>query len=171
MKRMCLTLVLILIIPIIFASCEEGQIDINSASKEELIKINYIGEVRAEEIIKMRPFDSVDELIEVYGIGEATLQKIKTQGLACVENEKDDEDVEENNFFENVENNKEIKNKEEERKIETIVLTPAGKDIKTEENSEEKDSSKYIFYLLTGFCVLLGFLFLLKKRKYKNEFK
>jgi len=49
-----------------------------------LEEIIGIGPVRAQRIIEARPFDSLDGLIKVKGIGEKTLQKIKDQGLARV---------------------------------------------------------------------------------------
>ena len=60
------------------------KIDINTAPLEELIKITYIGEVRAKELISLRPFSSLDDLLLIKGIGDKTLQKIKDQGLAWV---------------------------------------------------------------------------------------
>jgi competence protein ComEC len=65
--------------------CREGQIDINTASKEELDRIINIGPVRAAEIIRLRPFSSVDDMIRIRGIGPARLGDIKAQGLACVQ--------------------------------------------------------------------------------------
>jgi len=59
-------------------------IDINTASSEELEKIIGIGPVLAQRTIEARPFNSLDDLIKVKGIGEITLQKIKDQGLAWV---------------------------------------------------------------------------------------
>ncbi|KAF0226838.1 MAG: beta-lactamase domain-containing protein, partial [bacterium] len=70
------------------AQCQEGQVDINKAPKEELIKIKHIGDVRADELITLRPFSSVDDLERVKGIGgpgSKTLTDIKEQGIACVE--------------------------------------------------------------------------------------
>jgi hypothetical protein len=60
------------------------KIDINSASVEDLVKIIHIGKVRAEELIYLRPFSSLDDLIRIKGIGEAKLEDIKKQGLAWV---------------------------------------------------------------------------------------
>ena len=59
-------------------------IDINSAPKEELVKISGVGETIAQRIIEARPFSSLDDLLRVKGIGEKRLVKIKEQGLACV---------------------------------------------------------------------------------------
>lgn len=59
-------------------------IDINEASKEQLMDIIHIGDVRAEEIIELRPFSSVDELTRVSGIGPARIDDIKNENKACV---------------------------------------------------------------------------------------
>lgn len=55
-----------------------ATVDINTASKNELITLNGIGASKADMIIKYRKakcFKSVDELTEVKGIGEKTLEK------------------------------------------------------------------------------------------------
>ena len=65
------------------------QVDINSATLSQLDEITGIGPTYAQRIIDARPFSSVDDLIKVKGIGEKTLQKIKDQGLAYVENVHD----------------------------------------------------------------------------------
>jgi len=79
------------------SSCDDNQVDINSASAEELDELTGIGPVYAERIIEGRPYEFIDDLIDVNGIGEITLEKIKQQGLACVEDEdaEEDEDIEE----------------------------------------------------------------------------
>lgn len=177
MKKLIFILVLIMFLSVTSALCEENQININSASLQELDEIYGIGPVKAQAIIDSRPFESVNDLINVYGIGEITLEKIIEQGLACVDNE---EEVEEETTIEEsseeiVEINEQIiKNKinPPENKVpitpEIIDLTP--KDIKTEENIEKLDKTNYIKYGFIGFCVLIGILLVLKnKRKQKNE--
>ncbi|MFN7250078.1 MAG: MBL fold metallo-hydrolase [Anaerobacillus sp.] len=59
-------------------------LDINNASIEELLKITHIGKERAEQLINLRPFKSIDELSRINGIGEGRLKDIKAEGLACV---------------------------------------------------------------------------------------
>lgn len=58
------------------------MIDINTASYGELLEIVHIGPERAENIIALRPFERVEELIEVEGIGAARLDDILTEGKA-----------------------------------------------------------------------------------------
>lgn len=178
-KLLVFILIFLTSVSIISALCEEGQIDINSASKGELEDLYLIGPVKAEGILNSRPFDSVDELVEIYGIGKKTLEGIIEQGLACIgeeykENHVGDEEIIEEEL-ENNENStiinitKTISNKNiEETELTQIILN--AKDIKSEENI--KDLKKIL--ALSGiiiFCIIFGALFLLKGRKYKNEFQ
>jgi len=66
-----------------FISAAE-QIDINSAALEDLIKIIHIGEARAKELISLRPFSSLDDLVRIKGVGSSRVDDIKKQGLAWV---------------------------------------------------------------------------------------
>jgi hypothetical protein len=63
------------------------NVDINTAPLEDLVKIIHIGEVRALELISLRPFSSLDELTKIKGIGEARIKDIKKQGLAWIAEE------------------------------------------------------------------------------------
>jgi hypothetical protein len=60
------------------------KIDVNTAPLEDLIKIIHIGETRAQELISLRPFSSLDDLARIKGIGESRVEDIKNQGLAWV---------------------------------------------------------------------------------------
>ena len=64
----------------------QGPININTADFEELQEIKRIGPVLAQRIIDYRnlngPFESWEELLEVKGIGEKTLETIKQ--YACL---------------------------------------------------------------------------------------
>lgn len=52
-------------------------VNLNTAAKKELMSIKGIGPVLAGRIIENRPFESVDELVKVKGIGKKTLEKIR----------------------------------------------------------------------------------------------
>lgn len=65
---------------------EEGKININTASKEELITLPGIGKTLAGRIIDYRnihgPFKSIEEIMEIKGIGKGTFNKIKDKMVA-----------------------------------------------------------------------------------------
>ena len=62
----------------------EACVNINTASAEEVQQITHIGPALATELIELRPFTSIDELVKINGIGSARVEDIKTQGLACI---------------------------------------------------------------------------------------
>jgi DNA uptake protein ComE-like DNA-binding protein len=59
-----------------------GQIDLNSASRDDLMSLDGIGEVRADAIIRARPFKAKTELVERRLIPEALYEKIADKVMA-----------------------------------------------------------------------------------------
>lgn len=62
-------------------SAEQSKVNINTASRDELMTLTGIGEAKAESIIRYREehgaFKSVEELMEIEGIKEGVFNKIK----------------------------------------------------------------------------------------------
>ncbi len=60
---------------------EDGKIDLNKASREDLMSVTGIGPATADNILAYREevgkFNSVDELVHVNRIGDKTLEKIR----------------------------------------------------------------------------------------------
>jgi competence ComEA-like helix-hairpin-helix protein len=57
-----------------------GTININKASKKELMQLPGIGEEKADAILKARKkgkFKNSDDLLEINGIGKKTLKRLK----------------------------------------------------------------------------------------------
>ena len=65
------------------SNSQDGKININTATKDELLKINGIGETKANSIIEYRNkngnFNNIEEIKNVSGIGDAAFEKIKNQ--------------------------------------------------------------------------------------------
>lgn len=63
------------------AGTDNGKVNINTASKEQLMTLNGIGETKADSILSYReqngPFDSLEDLMQVDGIGQGTFSKLK----------------------------------------------------------------------------------------------
>ena len=69
----------LLLLIAMLASLAFGAVDINTASKEELMSLKGIGTAKAEAIIAARPFTSTDEIKKVKGIGEGIYNNIKDE--------------------------------------------------------------------------------------------
>ncbi|MDP3987497.1 MAG: helix-hairpin-helix domain-containing protein [Nanoarchaeota archaeon] len=169
----------------VIALCESDQININTASASELEELYGVGPAKSQAIVNYREtksFETLDDLINVNGIGEVTLSNIKNQGLACIgedgettediEPEKTDKEVKEvenPNIDEKVQESKE--KVLEPLTFETIALNNP-KDIKSDENSE-KTGESYALYGFIAFSILIVSLLVMKnvrEKRYKNEF-
>ncbi len=79
-----LTISATLLCPVLFFTFGASLVDINTASLEQLDNLTGIGPALGQRIIDNRPYNSIDDLLKVQGIGPKNLEKIKQQGLAYV---------------------------------------------------------------------------------------
>jgi competence ComEA-like helix-hairpin-helix protein len=84
-KRALILFALFFLIHFALSQCNSDQIDVNTASLTDLDKLTGIGATKAQAIIDARPYSTLDDLDKAVGIGPSTLDKIKQQGLACVD--------------------------------------------------------------------------------------
>ena len=60
-----------------------GTIDVNTADAQQLTSINGIGPAKAQSIVEYRqangPFEHLDDLVRVNGIGAKLLERLKPQ--------------------------------------------------------------------------------------------
>jgi competence protein ComEA len=68
------------VIPV-YSAAQDNKININTAGVEDLIKLEKIGPAYAKRIVEYRekygPFKKIEDLTNVKGIGEITLELIK----------------------------------------------------------------------------------------------
>ena len=179
-KLLILIISIFLLANLISAACEENQIDINSASLEELDEIYGIGPAKAQAIVDARPYETLDDLVNAYGIGEKTLENIKSQGLACVKGSEEEKETSEKEKIEKVEKINIIEEYNFNEDLSFVEFEPIklnSKSIKTDnakESQDNKDKQNSEIKLFIVFCGLLVLLFSIKivknKFKYKNEF-
>lgn len=73
------------VLPVSVLNCENGQVDVNSATVDALATIPGIGgKPIAERVVAARPYASVEHLQAVSGIGPGGLSSITASGRACV---------------------------------------------------------------------------------------
>lgn len=82
--RYTILLVLAAILPLLITTSAlalSGQLNINSATVEELQKLPFIGETKARSIIDYRskngPYDTLEDLLKSKAIGQSTFEAIK----------------------------------------------------------------------------------------------
>ncbi|WP_179295439.1 stalk domain-containing protein [Bacillus sp. FJAT-45350] len=61
-----------------------GCVNINQANSDQLTSIIHIDSERANEIIRLRPFNSLNDLTRVRGIGPARVNDITNERVACI---------------------------------------------------------------------------------------
>lgn len=140
MKYLTIILILILV-QTVHATCSENQIDINSASLKELDKLRWVGPTTAQNIIDARPFESVDNLINIPRITADRLNEIKEEGLACVEKTEDKSKKEKDSDKDDEENDKKSNEKDKEDKKETD-----SKKSKEEDSSSDEDDKDLVSF-------------------------
>lgn len=96
MKKVQFTLAIVTLLTIVIglaiSAGAAGQVDINSASKEELMQLEGVGASYAQKIIEYReangPFEKPEDIMNVKGIGTSTYEKNKDR-ITVVVAEKD----------------------------------------------------------------------------------
>jgi competence protein ComEA len=68
--------------PPVAGAVQAAQVDINSATEDELKQLPSIGEAYSKKIIAGRPYKRKDELVQKKIIPQATYDKIKEQIVA-----------------------------------------------------------------------------------------
>lgn len=62
-----------------FAVEYQSRIDINTASTAELMELNGVGPVIADEIVRCRPYETIADIVKVDGIGEEKYEGMREQ--------------------------------------------------------------------------------------------
>ena len=60
-----------------------GPVNVNTATMEQLVALPDVDEKIAEDIVKKRPFKTVEELVKVKGIGEKRLAKLRDKVIVA----------------------------------------------------------------------------------------
>lgn len=58
-------------------SAATSPIDVNHASRNDLLQLSFLSEKVVDAIITSRPYASVDDVIRAYGVGPKTLERLR----------------------------------------------------------------------------------------------
>lgn len=81
-RSLCILVCLMVTLGTMTAMADAKKININSASKEQLITLTYVGDAIADRIIDFRkntPFTNIEDIMNVKGIGPKMFETNKNQ--------------------------------------------------------------------------------------------
>lgn len=170
----------------VYAQCNSTQVDINSANASELDRIYGIGPTKVQNIIyyrEIQQFNSLEDMINISGIGSTTLNKIERQGIACVNLAKQvsskSAEIQSANESPQINNSAEINsananiNSPQEINLNSQNETPKNQVNSSSTSTSIFNSDKMPIYGLIAFSAFLCILFAAKKiriKRYKSEF-
>jgi hypothetical protein len=64
--------------------CARGQVDLNTATPDQLQRLTHVGPDEAAAIVAMRPVEDLWELAAIPGMTPEELAELLTQGVACI---------------------------------------------------------------------------------------
>ena len=82
-KNFLVTVLLILVLCFVgLPVYAQAKVNLNTATVEQLVELKGLGEAKAQKIVEYRKkhkFTSVDQIVEISGIGEKLLEKLRNQ--------------------------------------------------------------------------------------------
>lgn len=85
-RSLCVLVCVMVTLCALPAMADAKQVNINTAPKEQLITLKYVGDALADRIIEFRkstPFTNIEDIMKVKGIGPRAFEANKDQ--ICVE--------------------------------------------------------------------------------------
>lgn len=85
-RSLCVLVCVMVTLCALPAMADAKQVNINTAPKEQLITLKYVGDALADRIIEFRkstPFTNIEDIMKVKGIGPRVFEANKDQ--ICVE--------------------------------------------------------------------------------------
>ncbi len=116
---------------------QPDQININAASKEQLVTLPGIGDALADRILAARPYSSLDGLKEVEGIGETMFEQLSTK-ITLADSDDSDSQLSQELPQDQIESEDKIDTHDpsQEEGIEPIQPETSGEDLEPSSSSE-----------------------------------